>query len=156
MTHVQETVDIAAPIEEVFTVITDPERSPEWSADVIEVRDVSDEPVQEGTTWQQVVRIAGRPANLQCRIVELRPPYVGVVQISGDYQGRIGTRCEATEEGTHVTQEIDFVPPGGILGRVAGGLIGPAVKRELRRTLERMRETLEGQAGEKGGARTSQ
>jgi uncharacterized membrane protein len=156
VTHVQETVDIAAPIEEVFAVISDPERSPEWSAEVIEVRDVSDEPVQEGTTWLQVVRIAGRPANLQCRIVELRPPYEGVVQISGDQQGRIRTRCEATEEGTHVTQEIDFVPPGGILGRVAGGLIGPAVKHELRRTLQRMRETLEGQAGEKGGARTSQ
>jgi uncharacterized membrane protein len=156
VTHVQETVDIAAPIEEVFAVITDPVRSLEWSAEVIDVRDVSDQPVQEGTTWQQVVSIAGRPVDLHCRIVELRPPYEGVVQISGDHQGRIRTRCEATEQGTHVTQEIDFVPPGGILGLVAGGLIGPAMKRELRRTMDRMRETLEGQTGEEGGARTAQ
>jgi uncharacterized protein YndB with AHSA1/START domain len=153
---VQETVDIAAPIEEVFAGITDPARSPEWSTEVIDVRDLSDRPVQEGTTWEQVVRLAGRHVHFQCRVAELRPPYEGVLQISGDHQGRISTRCEPTEAGTRVTQEIEFVPPGGMLGRLAGGLLGPAVKWELRRTMERMRETLEKEAGGAGGAGTSQ
>ncbi len=149
--RVRASIDIHAPIEAVFAALTDPKRVPEWTDNVIEVHDISDYPVQEGTTWEQLTVVADRRLNLVCHVTAFEPPHGGVLEISGDHRGRISTRCEQVGDATRVTQDIEFEAPGGILGRVAGALIGPALKGELARAMERQREILEREAGEAEG-----
>ncbi|MBV9281477.1 MAG: SRPBCC family protein [Chloroflexi bacterium] len=154
MATVEASIDIKAPIQQVFATITDPRRAPDWNPNVIEVKDVSEGQLGEGSTWRQVTLILGRQANLVCRIARFQPPHEGLLEISGDQRATIRTTCQSQGAYTRVTQVIDFVPPGGVVGRMAAGLLGPTLKNELTQTLERQRQALEGGAGS-DGPRTS-
>jgi uncharacterized protein YndB with AHSA1/START domain len=146
VTQVEATLDIRAPIELVFLAITDPRRAREWNDNVADVTNISDYPVRQGSTWRQVTIMAGRPTNLNCRIATFRPPYEGLLEISGGQKGSVRTLCELIPGGTRVRQILDFVPPGGALGRLAAKAISPVVHRELTQALERQKATLEREA----------
>src|SRR6266536_1414876 len=122
MTHVEYTLDIQAPIDAVFAAATDPRRAPEWNHEVVEVADVSPGPTRVGTQWRQPTMMGGRVMNLICRVIHYDPPREGVLTVSGDQRARIALRCASIPAGTRLTQSIDFDPPGGLLGKLAGGL----------------------------------
>lgn len=146
VTVVEESADIRAPIERVFQVLTDPTRTPEWNPNILEVREVH-LPLEVGSTWQQTAIAAGRTLNLMCRVVRFEPPYFGEIEVSGDQRGRLWTRCEPGDGVTHVTQGIEFEVPGGMLGRVMGGMARGMMERELEQTMQRQRAYLEVDSG---------
>jgi uncharacterized protein YndB with AHSA1/START domain len=156
MTRVEADIDIRAPIEMVFSAITDPRRASEWNDNVTEVTNVSDYPVRQGSTWRQVTIVAGRPTNLNLRVASFRPPYEGLLEITGGQKGTIRTQCEKIPGGTRVRQVLDFVPPGGALGRLAAKAIGPVIHHELAQALERQKAALERETAGAYGSRTSQ
>ena len=143
MAGVEESIEIHAPIDEVFAIVTDPRRGPDWNNNILEVANVSATPVDPGTTWEQTVMMAGRRARLKCRVVDFRPPHGGMVEVSGDQRGRLWTECRPTGKGTLVIQGMDFVPPGGVLGRIGIRMAEGMIRRELARTLERQRSVVE-------------
>lgn len=143
MPEVRESIDIRAPIERVFAIVTDPHRGMEWNPNILDVQNVSTSTPGEGTTWQQTTVMLGRPTQLQCRITRFHPPRDGVLEITGQYRARITTRCEEVDGATRVTQILEFVPPGGPLGKMAANFIKPTLHRELSETLNRQRESLE-------------
>lgn len=143
MASVEETADIAVPVDRVFSALTDPRRTTEWNKNVLEVQDISDDVPREGTTWTQMTLVSGRPARLTCRVTVYRPPHEGVLEISGDYKGRTWTVCKPNGAGTRVTQGIEFTLPGGPLGRMASGLVSRLMRNELRDTMARQRAVLE-------------
>lgn len=155
MARVEHTVDIKAPIDQVFAALTDPKRAPEWNNNVVEVRDVSDYPVKKGSSWRQTTLVVGRKVDLMCRVTGLDPPHLGLLEVSGPQQARISTTCEERGGYTLVTESIEFEPPGGIAGRLAAGLMRSTVHRELAQTMERQREILEREAGGTDGSRAS-
>jgi uncharacterized protein YndB with AHSA1/START domain len=142
MTVVETSVDIRAPIAAVFREITDPRRAAEWNPDIVEVRDPV-LPVGVGTTWTQVMSVTGRILTLQCRIVRYDAPTYGELEVSGDQNARITTRCDELNGITRVSHRVDFVPPRGALGAIAGSVMKGMLQRELTRTAARQRETLE-------------
>lgn len=146
MARIQDSIDIRAPIDQVFQAITDPRRTIEWNPAIIEVTDIAGLPPQVGTSWRQVAQYMGRTATLLCRIVELNPPYEGVLQVTGDYEGRISTICDTVDGVTRVVEAIDFTPPGGLAGKMAMAVVQPAIRREVAQTLARQREVLEREA----------
>ncbi len=143
MTTVIETIEIRAPREAVFAAITDPRRTMEWNSNILEVGSLSEYPPRSGTTWSQTAVMAGRRAKLTCRVSAWSPPDIGVLSISGDQTAKVTTRCTLAGNLTRVEQTIDFKPPGGLIGAVAGSLIAQQVRRELKKTLERQRDVLE-------------
>lgn len=149
---IERSIDIRAPIDDVFAVVTDPKRGPQWNENVLEVQDVSDGPVREGTTWKQIVVMLGRRTTLDCRIVRYQPPHEGLLEISGPYRASIVTQCCAVESGTRVTQTIDFVPPGGIVGQIGARLFRPQLEREVAHALEHQRAALERGTGGRDGS----
>jgi uncharacterized protein YndB with AHSA1/START domain len=153
--RVKESVDIRAPIDRVFATITDPRRSGDWNPNVVGIEGLSEGAVRQGTSWTQYVLIAGRRARLTCRISAYRAPFAGVLDISGDQNAVVSTRCEATGGMTRVTQTLDFKPPGGRLGALAGGTLTPVLHREVKRALERARAAIEQEALESHGSRPS-
>lgn len=150
MTVVEQSIDIRAPIERVFAVVTDPRRGPEWNPSIVEVSDFSGYPIYPGTTWQQVVMVLGKPMRLMCRVQEYVAPYSGVIEVSGDQRGRIWTRCDASGGVTRVTQGMDFIPPGGMLGRLGMGMMRGRIQQELYGTMVRQRDALDAEGGDDG------
>lgn len=150
MTVVEESIDIRGPIDTIFATVTDPRRAPEWNPSVVEVSDFSGYPIHPGTTWQQVVMVLGKPARLHCRVIEYAAPHSGVIEVSGAQHGRIWTRCEAAGDVTHVTQGMDFIPPGGVLGRLGVGVMKGRIQQELYKTMVRQRDALEAGGGNDG------
>lgn len=152
MTRIEDSVDVNAPIDVVFSAVTDPRRSVEWNPAIIEVTDIAGIPPGVGTSWRQVASYMGRTATLRCRIVEFSPPHEGILEITGDYSGRVVTLCETVEAKTRLVQAIEFAPPTGIAGKITMAVVQPAIRREISHTLARQREVLEREAGENGGS----
>jgi uncharacterized membrane protein len=150
--QVRETIEIRAPREAVFDAITDPRRTMEWNPNIVDLRDLQGIPVGVGSHWIQATSIAGRVVELQCRVVAWNPPALGVLDVSGPQTAAITTECSSVPGGTRVVQTIDFKPPGGLLGAVAGGLIGQQLGRELRASMQRQKAALEGAMSESGGS----
>ena len=155
MPVVEDTIDIRAPIDRVFEALTDPRRGPEWNPNIVDVQMLSGMPIGEGTSWRQVTVMLGRPTNLLCRITRYRAPHEGLLEVSGAYGGRIWTLCEENGGVTRVTQRLEYEIPGGALGRMAAGLAGTAIRREMVKGMQRQRETLEREAGGHGGPGTA-
>ncbi len=155
MPTIEDSIEIKAPVGEVFAALTDPHRTSEWNPNIIEVRDITEGATRQGTAWRQIAMIAGRKVNLSCRIQRFEPPHVGELEIAGDQRGRVLTVCRETSEGTHVTQSLEFVPPGGMLGQMASTMLQPMLRRELAQTLSRQRDILEREDGAKRGTRPS-
>jgi uncharacterized protein YndB with AHSA1/START domain len=155
MGQIRETIDIKAPIDRVFTALTDPSRASDWNPAVTNVQGVGAGPVQSGTQWSLSAMVAGRTVNLVCRITRLEPPAWGVLEVTGDHRGKITTQCSEIAGGTRVIQTLDFTPPGGILGQMAGGMISNAIRREMMRTMERQRGIIEQESHAESGSRTS-
>lgn len=147
VTVVQAELDILAPLERVFEAVTDPRRGPEWNPNIIEMGPVDGLPVGIGSSWNQTVSVAGRTMNLHCRVAQFEAPLEGVLDVSGGQQARIVTRCAAVPGATRVTQIVDFVPPGGLMGGLIAGAVKPMVERELHAALARQKATLEMEAG---------
>lgn len=154
MAAVEETDEIRAPVGVVFAALTDPERAADWNPDIVRVWDISG-PIGPGATWRQDVMMAGRMMRLQCRVMEYEPPRRGLIQVTGDQQGRVWTVCEPVRGGTRVTQGIEFQAPGGMLGALMGGAVSGIVRRELQGAMKRQKAALEGESGGQGGSGTA-
>jgi uncharacterized membrane protein len=151
MPSVQRSIDIDAPIEDVFGAATDPNRGPEWNPNIQQV-DIVRLPIGEGSQWEQTAIAMGRPMRLTCTVSQFQPPSYGELLISGDQQGRTITRCQSVDGRTRLTQALEFVMPGGMLGRMVGGMVEPMLGRELEQSLRRIKMTLELENGSGNGS----
>ena len=149
MAVAEDSIDIRAPIDAVFSAITDPRRTMEWNSSIAGVGDINGYPPRLGSTWTQLAMIAGRKVNLNCRIVDWRPPFEGVLQVSGGQNATITTACRAIGDLTRVSQRIDFDPPGGPLSSIVGGVATRAIRGEMSKALQRQKDTIEREARER-------
>jgi uncharacterized protein YndB with AHSA1/START domain len=155
MGQITESIDIRAPIDRVFAALTDPSRGADWNPAITEISGITPGPTALGTTWHQSTVMGGRTVNLVCRVTRLDAPHLGVLEVTGDQRGQITTRCVETADGTRVTQTLDFVPPRGVLGGLAGGFISSALRREMVRSMERQRTVIEEESRLERESRTS-
>lgn len=150
MPTVQRSIEIEAPIVDVFAAATDPNRGPEWNPNIQQVEAVSG-PVGEGSRWEQTAMAMGRPMQLTCTVARFQPPTYGELTITGDQQGRTVTHCEEQNGKTRLTQSLEFALPGGMLGRMVGGMVETMLGRELEQSLRRIKMTLELENGNGSG-----
>ena len=155
MAQIRESVDIRAPIDRVFAALTDPRRGPDWNPNLIDVRDIAPEPLGPGTVWKQTAMVAGRPMDLICRVTRLDPPRYGVLEITGAQEARVTTECSEADGVTHVTQTLEYRPPRGMFGRLAGSFVSNALRREIVRSMDRQRTILEAEHRAGSGPRAS-
>lgn len=107
------TVDIKAPIEQVFAYVTDLERHPEWSNNKMEMK-VNGKPVTVGTTFQTVVNAFGKET-AKNKVVEMAPP------------SRFVYECDTSSSGYwRWTMTLESIAGGTRLHHKAEGLRLPA------------------------------
>lgn len=140
MVTVEERVEIARPAGEVFAVLTDVQRFPEWQSTVSEIR--ADGPVVEGARIHDVREFMGRRAASTLEVVRLDPPRLFALRtVEGPLRYEIDHALREVDGGTSVTVAARAHVPG-LLGLAARPMV-KAAERQLRADLERLRELLE-------------
>jgi hypothetical protein len=145
MTQVQQSVDIAQPLKEVFAFVGDPANDALWGSALVEVEQVTPGPLAVGTRFRYVVRFAGRQFETVREVTEYDPNHrLANKTISGPIKFEGARVFEAIEGGTRVTLT------GG--GR-STGFFGPAeplvlraAKRALHNDLISLKRLLEDQS----------
>lgn len=108
----QYTVDINAPIEQVYAYVTDLKRHPEWSNNRMEMK-VEGEPVAVGTTFETVVSAFGKEST-KGKVVEVTPPTKFVYE------------CDTSSSGYwRWTMTLESIPSGTRLHHKSEGLRVP-------------------------------
>ena len=141
--RVEESIRIAARREEVWKFVSQPECysqfmvNSEWSP-------IEGEPTT-GPRARFTIEIAVGSIDLSgvVEFVEWDPPHeVAWINITGiDQRGRWILRDCGPE--TEVTLRVSYQVPGGLLALVASQLGKPLIGRDLRRSLEALREAVE-------------
>jgi uncharacterized membrane protein len=145
MIHIEESIVIHRPIEEVFAFTSETKNLPLWQTDVLEARHTPEGPVQVGTKLTLVRAMMGRKIEGTSNIVEYVPPTRYAYQtISGPTVTGVNT-CEATPEGTKFTTSFDM-QTGGLFS-LADPLVARTIKRSVESGLANLRDLLESRAG---------
>ena len=124
MAHIEKSVIINAPLEKVFHYTANPATMHEWISGLIESRDLPDGPVSVGTTWIQVIRLAGKNIEMRRQVTVYEPPHKLVWE--GDMVGGKATfinTFEPVNDKTKFTIIMDYTLPGSFMGQFADKLL---------------------------------
>jgi uncharacterized membrane protein len=141
--RVEQSIEIAAPRERIWELVSEPKRYSEFMS---------------GSTWKPVegeptsgprarfwltVQAGSTDLGGVIEVVEWEPPHVlAWTNVSGiDNRGRwiLRDRGEATE----VTMRFSYQVPGGILALIASRLSAPILRRDVRASLEALKDVIE-------------
>jgi uncharacterized membrane protein len=150
--RVEQSIEVAAPREDIWKHVSEPKRYSEF---------------MYGSTWKPVegeptsgprarfwltVEVGSTELGGVVELVEWDPPHeLAWTNVSGiDNRGRwiLRDRGEATE----VTMRFSYQVPGGLLALLASRLSAPILRRDVRRSLEALKEAVEGGPMDGGAA----
>jgi uncharacterized membrane protein len=135
----ENTICIDRPINEVFAFLSDFENIPKWNYYVLEVRQLSDNPIGVGTTYHQVRKTDEQ----DFRIIEFEPGHTVAVKTLPQSSPSFERRVTLYEEGntTRVRDEwkLDTGRPA-ILEKLTGRRVKSAVAGNLAKLKELLEE----------------
>jgi ligand-binding SRPBCC domain-containing protein len=146
MANVQTSIEIAAPPERVWALVTNLERLADW---VSIHRDFPEPPpseVTEGTRFQQTLAVAGTPFAVDWTALEVDGP----ARLAWAGTGPAGTTARTTYRlwaengGTRFSYENEFKLPAGEVGEAMGGVVSGYAEREAHESLGRLKQLAEG------------
>ena len=146
MSRVQVKTEIHAPIERVWEVVMDPNRLKEWVTIHRSVKNVPANPLQQGSTMDQVLNLRGVPFRVHWTLAEVSPPHHARWEGNGPAHSnaRIRYQLSGDDHATLFEYTNEFTAPGGRLGNVAGKVIvGGVSEREAQSSLSRLKALLE-------------
>jgi uncharacterized protein YndB with AHSA1/START domain len=148
MSKVTASISIAAPPQEVWRTVMDPNSLDEWvTIHRRLLRADSGEP-RVGYEMDQCIHMRGVSLEVHWELVDVRPCELAVWEGHGPAHSRALTEyiLSAEDGGTRFDYRNEFHPPLGALGAVVSrALIGGMPKREAKRTLDRLRTYVEKQ-----------
>lgn len=147
MSRVHVTIDIDAPVEQVWGTVMDPHRLKDWVTIHREVRNVSDQPLDSGSEMDQILHLRGVSFHVHWKLADVSAPTHATWEGRGPAHSKARIRYQLSEDGddkTHFEYTNEFSPPGGRLGVVASRVImGAASEREANNSLARLKTLLE-------------
>jgi hypothetical protein len=124
-----------------------PERHKDWVTIHRSLKDVSEEPLREGSTMDQVLQLRGVPFHVHWTLVHMDRPNRAEWEGRGPAHSlaRILYQLNGAGEGaTEFEYTNEFTPPGGRLGTYASRVfVGGASEREASLSLSRLKALLE-------------
>lgn len=142
---ISASTDIARSPEEVFDLLADAKRLPEWQTDVEEA--AFDEPasVGVGSKGHEVRHVPGGPRTFQWEVTEYEPgSRYGVRGLNGPVRAHVSVALAPTADGagTHVDYGMWFEAHG--IGKIVVPLLANrGARKELPNTLQRLKQRLE-------------
>lgn len=139
-------VFIAAPPEEVWLLISDLERGPEWSLATLECKLTSEGPPGLGSKYRSLSKFVASRVTTEHEIVEWEPPRRMVSKVVKGGESTFTQILEPEGEGTVLSMINEFSLPGAVPGFVAERLAAQ-VTRTLADELSRIKEVVEQSCG---------
>jgi uncharacterized protein YndB with AHSA1/START domain len=147
MATVHVKTEIRAPIERVWETVMDPNRLKDWVTIHRSLKDVSEQPLKQGATMDQVLHMRGVSFHVHWTLADLSAPNRAEWAGQGPAHSRARIVYELSSNGDDATTfdyGNEFSPPGGRLGNVASRVIvGAASEREAQNSLQRLKALLE-------------
>jgi len=140
-----ETAVIEKPIDAVFAFAANPQNDPLWSAAVAEARQTSIGSLGIGTTFQQMLRLLGRRLEITFAVTGFEQNrLLEIGRFSGRPRTAVGRRTfEPAPGGTRVSFSGEGT--SGLFLNLLEPLVATAARRQARRNLARLKQTLEAQ-----------
>ncbi|HEV3229280.1 MAG TPA: SRPBCC family protein [Solirubrobacteraceae bacterium] len=143
--RVQAQIDVSAPQELVWEMITDPSRYLHFMAGLTRWEVVSKNPKGLGARYRTLMRVGSAEVGGLVEVVEWdEPGDLAWTSVTGlDQRGR--WRLRARPHGrTHVEFRLSYgVAGSGLLGWVAERLAAPTVRGHLKRSLQQLKRQVE-------------
>jgi uncharacterized protein YndB with AHSA1/START domain len=145
MARAEISTTIKRPVEDVFTVVSNPESSPKWSSASLESTKTSAGPIGVGTTTRAVSKFLGRRIESEMEITEFEPNRRFAWQsTSGPFPIQATVTFEGVNGGTRVNATIE-AEPGGFF-KVAEPLIVSIAKRQFQSDFDNLKDLMEANA----------
>ena len=122
MATIERSIEIAASAERVWGLLEDVRRLPEYSADTEEVQDAPERLTTVGQEYVQVGRLLGVRLTSRWRVAAIEPGRLLVSEgsLATGVRFTLTQRLEViAADRARLSVEIDYVVPGGRLGRLA-------------------------------------
>jgi carbon monoxide dehydrogenase subunit G len=147
MSTVTAQIKIAAPVEDVWNTVMDPDRLKDWVTIHRSVRNVSEKPLKRGATMDQSIAVRGVTFRVHWTLVSLERPHHAEWSGAGPAHSEAKIRYDLKSDGgdgTVFEYTNEFHPPGGRLGKMASRVIvGATSEREAKNSLSRLKSLLE-------------
>jgi uncharacterized protein YndB with AHSA1/START domain len=140
--RIEESVEIARPPEDVFAILTDPDRLAEWQTSTVEVRRERSDPLSAGERFQEVHKGAGRRLESTVEVAEFEPPRAFAIRI---VDGPLPVDGRWTLEPAGAGTRLHFAGTGELRGplRLLGPLVTGTVARQFRGHHRRLKRLVE-------------
>jgi carbon monoxide dehydrogenase subunit G len=142
---VERTIDLAASRDAVYAMLMDPARLGEWVT-IHERFEGAPEELDQGSRMTQRLKVAGQRFTVRWEVTQADRPS----KVVWNGKGPAGTSArvvyDLTEHdgGSRFSYLNEYALPGGAAGRIAGRAVSGAAGREVERSLERLKELLDG------------
>jgi uncharacterized membrane protein len=136
---------IAAPIDAVWKIVSDPTRALSFMSGVTRWEVVSDEPTGLGARYRMLLRVGSAEVGGLIEVVEFDAPSdLAWTSVTGvDQRGRFRLRRERNGR-TRVELRLAYgVAGSGIFGLIAERIAAPIVRGHLRRSLQQLKRLVE-------------
>ncbi len=153
MTRVERSIEIAAPPEKVFDLLTDLDRLQEWATIAGDAVNPPTKPLAQGATWKHKVKVAGVELEGDWNVVAIDPPRLVEYEATRSEGGWLKMRQSVapSEGGSRVELEVDYELPWGALGQAVDKLVVERRNdREAEESLENLKNILEGRQPQHG------
>lgn len=144
--QIEQTIEIAAPPERVFAVLSDPTRLAEWQTSTVEVRRDAEGPLRVGERFNEVHAAFGRQVESTVEVAEWEPSRTLALRIVGGPLPLDGRwTLEPHEGGTR----LHFHGEARLRGllRVAAPIGRGVIARQFDGHHRRLKQLLENEAG---------
>jgi uncharacterized protein YndB with AHSA1/START domain len=136
---------IERPPEEVFDLLADMARAPEWLPEIVRVEPVSDSPLAPGSRVRETRRVMGREATAELEIVAAeRPSHWAVSNTTSGVETIYRYRLIPIEGGTDI--ELACTVEGRGVRKLSASLLATMMKRQDRAHLTKLKHAVEGSA----------
>lgn len=145
MSEVNHEAVIKAPRERVFAYIDNYENVPEYMFGISRFRPTTEVVHGLGAEFETIIKVGPKELKSTVRCVEwVENEKIRLESIAGMGANTTWSMRDGDEEGTTIMHvEFDFTLPGGITGKVLGGLIGPFADQGIKYTDGKVRAACE-------------
>ena len=146
MTHIQHTITIDRPVEEVWDYVLDARNDPVWITNVVEVGRGAEAPVELGLEIEETYKFLGVRLPMTLKVTEHEPPHRSAIEMSdGPVPGRGSYQFEPVDGGTRFTMSLDTDAHGFF--KLAEPVFARMARRDVASSLENLKDILEARNG---------
>jgi len=142
--HIETTITVNRPLEEVIAFVDDCDNDPLWQTSVLKSEKVSDGAIGEGTVYQTKEKVLGRVIYQKWEVLERNEDgsFWRARATTGPFQMETSMKFEASEGGTKIDRTLDV--DVGHFFKMASPIVARIVQREVETDFAILKDILEG------------